>query len=102
MARYIDADELLKKSFRIEGHIDLPSGKAQNFSAINETEIMNFPAADVAPVVHAYWIKTANTWTHDYQEASRQLYRCSKCGRIATAQEPFCNCGAKMDGDKNE
>lgn len=51
MPRYIDADELLKKSFRIEGHFDLPSGKAQNFSAINVTQIMNFPTADVAPVV---------------------------------------------------
>lgn len=51
MPRYIDADELLKKSFRIEGHFDLPNGKAQNFSAIVDTENMNFPTADVAPVV---------------------------------------------------
>lgn len=102
MARYIDADELLRKSFRIEGHFDLPHGKAQNFSAINVTEILNFPTADVAPVVHGYWIKTANTWTHDYDEANKQVYRCSKCGRVEKIQEPFCNCGAKMDGDKNE
>ena len=56
---------------------------------------------DIAPVVHAHWIRTANTWTHDYDEASKPVYRCSKCGRIEKTQEPFCNCGAKMDGDKN-
>lgn len=25
-------------------------------------------------------------------------YRCSLCGRIERFQEPYCNCGAKMDG----
>lgn len=101
MEKYINVDELLKKSFRIEGHFDLPGGKAQNFSAIDVSEIINFPTADVAPVVHAYWIKTANTWTHDLNEASKPVYRCSKCGRIEKAQEPFCNCGAKMDGKED-
>lgn len=57
---------------------------------------------DIAPVVHAYWIKTANTWTHDLNETIKPVYRCSKCGRIETVQEPFCNCGAKMEGDKND
>lgn len=38
--------------------------------------IDDIPTADVAPVVHGYWIKTANTWTHDYDEANKQVYRC--------------------------
>lgn len=59
--------------------------------------IDHIPTADVAPVVHGHWIETANTWTHDYDEASKRVYRCSKCGRIEKIQEPFCNCGAKMD-----
>lgn len=90
MPRYIDADELLKKSFRIEGHIDLPSGKAQNFSAINDTEIINFPTADVAPVVHGEW---------DYKNG---VYECTKCGYSFEpegylAYFNYCpNCGAKM------
>lgn len=97
MARYIDADALLKKSFRIVGHFDLPHGGAQNFSAICDTEIMNFPTADVAPVIHASWKKSDNP---------NEDYCCSSCGGSSwqydsggvITKSTFCpNCGAKMD-----
>lgn len=96
MPRYIDADELLRKSFRIEGHFDLPSGKAQNFSAINDTEIINFPTADVAPVVHGHWVKEKpDVIIH---------WCCSACRNCYYLDEPnakYCpNCGAKMDGEE--
>lgn len=95
MARYIDADELLRKSFRIEGHFDLPSGKAQNFSAINVTEILNFPTADVRLERHGHWIEEENG-----------VIVCSECGEEHEWQDyraTYCeDCGAKMDGDKNE
>ena len=29
-------------------------------------------------------------------------YRCSVCGREEVAKEPYCNCGAKMDGGNAE
>lgn len=99
MARYIDVDKLIKKSIRIEGHFDLPSGKAQNFSAIDVTEILNFPPADVAPVVHGKWVNLGG-----------RGWRCSNCGFIIGTEgiwEPpnrtdqcniYCRCcGAKMD-----
>lgn len=95
MARYIDADELLRKSIRIEGHFDLPSGKAQNFSAICDTEILNFPTADVRPERHGRWIEEENG-----------VIVCSECGEEHEWQDyraTYCeDCGAKMDGDKNE
>ena len=110
MARYIDADKLLRKSFRIEGHFDLPSGKAQNFSAICDTEIINFPTADVAPVIHGHWEVFGGTITNvdrNGECSSETIYECSACrwdcqceNRITWAYCP--NCGAKMDGDKNE
>ena len=28
-------------------------------------------------------------------------YVCSLCGRVERLQEPYCNCGARMDGDGN-
>ena len=28
-------------------------------------------------------------------------YKCSLCGRIENDKEPYCNCGAKMDGGNN-
>ena len=54
----------------------------------------NEPAADVAPVVHAKWItrrdKGIISMTHPYM--------CSRCWRVEMDKEPYCNCGAKMDG----
>lgn len=45
------------------------------------------PAADVAPLVHARWIKGAS---NSY---------CPKCFVECRDETPFCpNCGAKMDG----
>lgn len=53
------------------------------------------PAADVAPVVHARWITRSDkgiiSMTHPYM--------CSRCWRVEMNKEPYCNCGAKMDGD---
>lgn len=102
MPRYIDADELLRKSIlRITGHWDLPHGGAQNFSAIPDTVIMNFPTADVAPVVHAEWKKCTVNYDCDY------AWECTNCKELfvlidGTPKENkynFCpNCGAKMDG----
>lgn len=54
----------------------------------------SIPAADVAPVVHARWIirsdKGIVSMTHPYM--------CSRCWRVEMNKEPYCNCGAKMDG----
>ena len=55
------------------------------------------PAADVAPVVHGWWIeKTA--------PACRRYFKCSACGaqenQHTAIKGRFCwSCGARMDGD---
>lgn len=57
-------------------------------------EIESLTAADVAPVVHARWIARSDkgiiSMTHPYM--------CSRCWRVEMDKEPYCNCGAKMDG----
>lgn len=58
-------------------------------------ELVNdIPAADVASVVHARWITRSDkgiiSMTHPYM--------CSRCWRVEMNKEPYCNCGAKMDG----
>lgn len=53
--------------------------------------------ADVEPVRHGHWIKTDNTWTHDYYEKGTPIYRCSLCGRYEKTIQPYCNCGAKNE-----
>ena len=61
-------------------------------------KILNqFPAADVAPVVHGKWIFKSR-W-HDSIDENL----CSKCGQLVTTaaekQMDYCpNCGARMDG----
>ena len=46
------------------------------------------PTLDYAPVVHGEWVEGL---------------KCSKCGQVDMTKPNFCpNCGAKMDGGKNE
>lgn len=52
------------------------------------------PAADVAPVVHGQWISFLDG-DHIMPE---RYYRCSRCGRVESRRQPYCNCGAKMNG----
>ena len=56
------------------------------------------PAADVAPVIHARWITRSDkgviSMTHPYM--------CSRCWRVEMDKEPYCNCGAKMDGGDSD
>jgi hypothetical protein len=44
------------------------------------------------PVRHGEWICINNQ--HNYYE-----YHCSLCGRVEKQEEPYCHCGARMDGD---
>lgn len=72
-------------------------------------DIDEFPAADVAPVVHGRWkLLHKGDWT--------SVFICSVCGRRETIAEseaynsalkmpkkyPYCHCGARMDGTNNK
>lgn len=52
------------------------------------------PAADVAPVVHGRW----SSFLDGDHIMPERYYRCSRCGRVESRQQPYCHCGAKMDG----
>lgn len=70
-----------------------------NLSAERLAEAINsIPAADVAPVIHDRWITRSDkgiiSMTHPYM--------CSRCWRVEMNKEPYCNCGAKMDGGDND
>ena len=51
------------------------------------------PAADVAPVVRG----GGSILDGDHIMPER-YYRCSRCGRVESRRQPYCHCGAKMDG----
>ena len=65
-------------------------------------EIENFPAADVAPVVHEHWIKVqfadSKALINDGNLCLTDGFLCGHCGHSVYEKTPYCpNCGAKMD-----
>jgi hypothetical protein len=101
MARYIDADLLIKKVFPIglvsDGNYSI------NAKAVKKA-IDNTPTADVVEVKHGEWISATPSGGYDFY--------CSCCKEFAITYEDnnyreqyhltnYCpNCGAKMDGKK--
>lgn len=62
------------------------------------------PAADVASVVHAYWIAAYEImlWRHGIPKR-RKCNRCSNCKTVSAVMHKACpNCRAIMDADTQE
>ncbi len=64
--------------------------------------ILEMPAEDVVPVVHARWI-------HCGFRYGISTWKCNKCerkvqynGDYILIAYPYCHCGAKMDGGKED
>lgn len=97
MAEYIEREALLEK---IEETPVLKYGIPSYVRDSMITMVQEFPAADVAPVVHAKWgTGRFNLETGNYEE------QCAHCRNFSKEYgKPYCpNCGAKMDGgDGNE
>ena len=63
--------------------------------------ILHVPPADIAPVVHAYWIRHENADMFDGYEVP--MFECSKCRAWKEDDSDFCpDCGAKMDAQGEE
>ena len=99
MARYIDADKLyrrVKEKTNPYGKPTLDYESGFKVLGMIEQEL----TADVAEVKHGKWLDnvekttTVAGVTKDFAIG----YRCSLCGRTEINKEPYCNCGAKMDG----
>lgn len=90
MAEYINREEFRAAMQHIYNDPTCPMHIAAEIEQIIDCA----PAADVAPVVHARWIARSDkgiiSMTHPYM--------CSRCWRVEMDKEPYCNCGAKMDG----
>ena len=86
-------DEYIKRKTAI----DLITRRYEN-PEICTQEINSIPAADVAPVVHGRWISFLGC-DHIMPE---RYYRCSRCGRVESRRQPYCHCGAKMDGGDSD
>ena len=93
MARYIDADGLLQKLPN-----DLP------YKASVKRVLVQAPTADAEEVRRGYWVDCIETGTTvaGITNSGFVGYKCSLCGRYEGKKEPYCNCGAKMDGTPKE
>ena len=98
MAEYIDRGKLLQHICNGTCGIGY-EGACPNCDTVGMIE--EFPAADVAPVVHGYWDDSGR---YTFPGGSTAV-RCSKCGCALTVSEYhlqnwyYCPvCGAKMDG----
>ena len=87
MAEYIEREDLLEL-YRMDdpvlnknGHVPLP---------VIRQNIMDIPAADVAPVRHGRWL-CVDTDTE-------QFFLCNRCKKKEYWESNYCpNCGCKMD-----
>lgn len=86
MAEYIEKQAALDAILREPPDAHYPSWYTERIKAL--------PAADIAPVVHGRWISFLDG-DHIMPE---RYYRCSRCGRVESRRQPYCHCGAKMDG----
>lgn len=93
MAEYIKREAVIDRLKR-----NLDACNPDSFSELCYRDAIEtvkwFPAADVAPVVHGRWISFLDG-DHIMPE---RYYRCSRCGRVESRRQPYCHCGAKMDG----
>lgn len=48
--------------------------------------------------VHSKWIDISKVVSDPDGDWVAEQYQCPICGRIEYKKEPYCNCGAKMDG----
>lgn len=93
MAEYIDREEVINLLWLF----------ADESCCSIVSDIENLPAADVAPVRHGRWLPEIEEFDDDPAVGIRGGFaqtgwKCSACGRHEPEKEPYCNCGAKMDG----
>lgn len=79
--------------FRAYGHMDQQIPFETLVTDLRENCV---PAADVAPVVHGQWLIR-----FDASKQEIDGFQCSVCGKREKEKEPYCHCGAKMDGDES-
>ena len=61
------------------------------------------PTVDAVEVVHGRWLPYMEEFDDEPAVGIRggvfqTGWKCSICGRTEQTKEPYCNCGAKMDG----
>ena len=90
-----DDDDECEEQFKL-GSI---SGRKDDIHSIK-----SLPTADVEPVRHGKWKVCCEEPSITLTSAgvSKFWFECSLCGRRESQKEPYCHCGAKMDGGNEQ
>lgn len=96
-----DVYEYVKRNIIADGKpVDAPLVK--NIMLRFEKALMNVPAADVAPVVHAHWVDDRDGIDIAFGECDPDCH-CSACGNRSDRYFKYCpRCGAKMDQEVSD
>lgn len=92
MAKYIDQSAAIARLTHLE--VTMPTATMTDA----KRALADMFPADVAPVVYGRWISFLDG-DHIMPE---RYYRCSRCGRVESRRQPYCHCGAKMDGGNDD
>lgn len=105
--QYIERDcivDSIRESFDFYYQIPIYPSDREVQNIVNRVKriVQELPAADVAPVVHGEWMQNPYC---------KRIFYCSECGGQVedgscnpnpSKHFPYCHCGAKMDGGKDE
>ena len=98
--RYIER-KLLRKLMLEAGEIAEYKGVIHHVVPISIID--NAPTADVVEVRHGEWLPDYEIFVNEpfdtYADRIQTGWKCSLCGKVECEKEPYCNCGAKMDGN---
>lgn len=98
MARYIDADKIIKYLDSIKELSEL-EGKFNEWQYARYI-IKSSETEDVEPIIHGKWLVEQEYTARNCR--NYKYYKCSVCGREVLISDnpseyfPYCNCGAKM------
>lgn len=97
MAEYIERESLYQK---MEHRYKYSFGAARNAYGIAVDDVLDAPAADVAPVRHGRWNRPYISWLFPLKIKNPYCF-CTNCVHPVKPKRKtrYCpNCGAKMDG----
>ena len=105
MPEYIEQEALLQDIsetvlFSARGGAELPTSEMRGANKVID-RIKSAKTADVVEVRHGEWHEFDNYICNSDDKPVAKIgsvFICSECGREEYKKEPYCHCGAKMDG----
>lgn len=99
MPRYVDVER-----FKIWLSEKVKEGLVSFSSAETVASLLRYaPTANVAPVIHAHWIKKMHEWDLGDPPQDYTDFTCSNCKIRVQDKTPFCPfCGSEMSEEDNQ